>query len=302
METWQLALELNQDREIVAGSAKALARAIRRGADLRIGTEFRHNEHIDVQSTNPGLIRETAEFGVTYLLDDHWTAGFMNLRMPITLLGEDGFGPRAGMSFFLYNQDGQQAVANLFFEGDPTAPSTRAGAANPHPDMPKSHLQETFDADTVAPSRNFIYDFDCFRFYVRDNWQEVLSHDSQGTVLAGSLESLADAFGRGCEVKVGIRGLCNDLSARSSKPIEHEVFVRVGSGYYYYCDDRLFAAGTHPLIRVAPTIPLLYASRSWDVGWLLARTDGVVARWLCDPPWRIFRKSLAHCAMRWFVR
>jgi hypothetical protein len=82
MEIWQLALELDQDRALVAGSAEALARAIRHGADLRIGTEFRHNEHIDVESGNPDLIRETAELGTTYLLDDRWTAGFMNLRMP----------------------------------------------------------------------------------------------------------------------------------------------------------------------------------------------------------------------------
>ena len=32
-----------------------------RGADLRIGTAFRHNEHIDTTSQNPELVRELQE-------------------------------------------------------------------------------------------------------------------------------------------------------------------------------------------------------------------------------------------------
>lgn len=42
MSSWQVALELNEDRECVRGSAEALCDAVRRGADLRIGTAFRH--------------------------------------------------------------------------------------------------------------------------------------------------------------------------------------------------------------------------------------------------------------------
>src|SRR5689334_12610037 len=40
-------LTLNGDRTIRAGSYAALADAIRRAADLRVATEFRHNEHIN---------------------------------------------------------------------------------------------------------------------------------------------------------------------------------------------------------------------------------------------------------------
>ena len=47
MFNWICALELDQDRQIIAGSEKALSDAVRRGADLRVGTTFRHNEHID---------------------------------------------------------------------------------------------------------------------------------------------------------------------------------------------------------------------------------------------------------------
>jgi len=107
--TWKCVYGLNPARQRVAGSAGELAAAIRRGADLRINTAFRHNEHIDTTSKNPELIEEVADFRVTYLLDDRWAAGIINLRQPISL--PDGFGPRPSMSFFLYNQNGQQAVA-----------------------------------------------------------------------------------------------------------------------------------------------------------------------------------------------
>jgi hypothetical protein len=96
-------LALNADRSVRSGSFAALADAIRRAADLRIATEFRHNEHIDTDSASAELVREVAEFRVTYLLDDHWSAGIMTLRQPVSL--SDGFGPRPSMSFFLYNQD-----------------------------------------------------------------------------------------------------------------------------------------------------------------------------------------------------
>ncbi len=77
---WRSALVLNAQRQVVSGSAEALAAAIRHGADLHIYTEFRHNEHIDIKSTNPELIQEVSEFRATYLLEDRWVAGIMTLR------------------------------------------------------------------------------------------------------------------------------------------------------------------------------------------------------------------------------
>jgi hypothetical protein len=54
---WDCVLELDRDRRIVAGSQEDLAGAIDRGADLRIGTEFFHDEHIDTSSDNHERIR-----------------------------------------------------------------------------------------------------------------------------------------------------------------------------------------------------------------------------------------------------
>ena len=92
MPRWVPALELDDQRRIAAGSREALRDAIRRGADLRIGTAFRHNEHIDTASPNPELVQEVPEFRETWLVEDRWVAGVMTLRQPIELPA--GFGPR----------------------------------------------------------------------------------------------------------------------------------------------------------------------------------------------------------------
>jgi hypothetical protein len=68
--TWKCAYSLNNARRPLSGSEEELAAAIRRGADLRIYTEFGHNEHLDTTSKNPELIREVADFRVTYLAEN----------------------------------------------------------------------------------------------------------------------------------------------------------------------------------------------------------------------------------------
>jgi hypothetical protein len=99
MTDWTCALQLDSARSVTAGSEAALCDAVRRGADLRIYTEFRHNEHIDLDSPNDEVVREVAEFRETILVRDGWAAGIMTLRQPVEL--PTGFGPRPSMSFFL---------------------------------------------------------------------------------------------------------------------------------------------------------------------------------------------------------
>ena len=297
--TWKCAYGLNNLRRPISGSEQELAAAIRRGADLRIYTEFRHNEHIDTTSKNPELIREVADFRVTYLLEDRWTAGVINLRQPVSL--PDGFGPRPSMSFFLYNQNGQQAIARPYLDGGPATGRPGRSPLGDHSTMPKYHEQDSWDAGTNAPSSNFIYDFDTFKFWVHDEWEEVLSHAADGKVLSGSIDLLAEEFSRGREVKVGIRGLCADLAADGAPTAEHEVFVQVGS-CYYYTGRKQFMAASQPVVRVRPSVPLRYETRNWDFGWLMPRSDGLVARWLVDPYTLKFHKSDGRYALRWFVR
>ena len=135
---------------------------------------------------------------------------------------------------------------------------------------------------------------------VRCAWREVLSHDDEGIVIAGDVNELAESFARGAEVKVAIRGLCDDLDSDEGPPIKHEVFIHLGA-CYYYTEARLFMASANPVVRTRPSIPLSYGSRQWDFGWLMPRTDGHLACWLCDPYTLKFEKSTARKSMRWFV-
>ncbi|MCH2201653.1 MAG: hypothetical protein MK102_06770 [Fuerstiella sp.] len=295
---WESVLCLDSERRPDSGSVEALTDAIRNGADLRIGTAFRYNEHIDPTSDSDELIKEVMDFRITYLMDDRWVAGIQNLRMPVAL--PDGFGPRESMSFFLYNQDGHQAIARPYLDGREATGQPGPSPVNDWPDMPKYHELQSFDAETNAPSSNFIYDFDCFRFMVRSGWREVLSHDADGKVTGGDLTDLADSFERGAEVKIAVRGLCHDLSEDEDTSVDHEVFIHLGA-CYYYTDQRLFMASANPVVRTRPSIPLGYGSCSWDFGWLMPRTDGHAAYWLCDPHTLKFHRESRRHAIRWFV-
>ena len=219
----------------------------------------------------------------------------MNLRMPIS--PPEGFGPRPSMSFFLYNQNGLQGIARPYLDGVSASGTPGSSPLGEHSDMPKYHQHDGWDSGTNAPSSNFTYHFERFRYIVRDEWRKVLSHESDGRVIGGSLDALVKAFCDGAEIKVGIKGLCDDLGSS----IDHEVFVHTGPGYY--CTERrLFCAGTQPMVRVKSAIPLRYESRGWDFGWLLPRTDGLVMRWLCDPYTLKFTKSKSRHALCWFIR
>ena len=69
-DQWHCVLALDENRRPDSGSTEELARAIRAGADLRVGTAFRHNEHIDPSSESDELIREVMDFRITYLTED----------------------------------------------------------------------------------------------------------------------------------------------------------------------------------------------------------------------------------------
>ena len=237
MHSWTCPLVLDSSRQIVAGSQDALVRAIRRGADLRIYTEFRHNEHIDVRSPSDEKVREVAEFAVTYLVEDRWAAGLMSLRQPVSL--PDGFGPRPSMSFFLYNQDGHQALGRPHLDGQKTEPAPEGG---PHP-MPKYHLIDSHDPATNAPSHNFIYDFDIYKFYVADTVGGSACTTTPTGASSPALSMLSRLpFSDGAAIKVGIGGLCADLAGEGDD-LAHEVFVETGSGYYYVEQDSSLLPG-----------------------------------------------------------
>lgn len=296
MAEWKLVQELDSRRQLIGGDSERLADAIRRGADLRIGTAFRHNEHIDITSSNNEIIQEVMDFRVVYLLENRWVAGIQNLRMPVSL--PDGFGPRASMSFFLYNQDGMQGIARPYLDGQKESGKRGSSAVDLHPEMPKYHEYASWDAGTNAPSSTFVYDFEYFRYFVRESWEEVLSHDAAGNVTEGSLEKLANGVNSGREVKIAVQGLCDNLGGNEG--VSHEVFLHLGA-CYYYTESRMLMASANPVVRSRARIPLEYASGEWDFGWILPRTDGHVAYWMCDPYTLSFEKQTKKHAIRWFL-
>jgi hypothetical protein len=302
---WRCALSLSSDRKVTSGSFADLASAIARGADLRLYTEFLHEEHIAPGSTTPGIndarnrgmIRESIDFRETVLVDGSHVAGINVLRQPLEpTTGFNGTQPK--MSFFMYNMTGEQSHANLLLEGD--APAGQVGVRQivpPDPAMKKMSDQESFDLGTSAPCRNFIYDMECYRFFVRDEWTMVLSHDAEGRVLEGSLAELEQAQIACREFKVAIRGIGVDLGAGP----DHELFTPVGSGFFHTA-RRFHETLSHPLLRVAPAIPMQFRSGNWDVSWVSLRTDGVATIRRLDPYTRHHIDLNARVPCRWFVR
>jgi hypothetical protein len=292
---WKCVYELNRSREVVAGSATDLASAVSRGADLRIYTTFDWVDHMGTEHPDQGVVEETIDLRVAYLLGDDRIAALTPLRYPAD--AGLGFGKEPSLSFYMYNQDGQFGIARPYFRA-----AERHGDPRPRPDFgPHYHVLDWHDAATPSPSHNAVYDFNCYRWLVRDDWREVLAHDEAGEVIDGSLDALVDAFRAGCSVKVAVRDLCSDLAEPGRPPVRHEVFVELGSMYYHR--ERGFHSGESlPLVRIAPAVPLRYAPSNWTFGWVLARTDGRMFHLNVDPYTREISRTSDRYAARWFVR
>lgn len=296
---WRDVLGLNRLREVISGSPEALRHAIACGADLRIFSEFYHDEHIDPASKRHELIQESMDFRATYLIDERWAAGIITLRQPVQL--PDRFGPKPSLSLFLYNEDGGQGIARPFLDGKILDGACGPSPPRDHSAMPNYFEFQRFDDGTNAPSSNFFYAFEKLKYFVRDDWREVLSHSAEGEVLAGSIHAVAQAFRAGAEFKVGIRGLCDDLALPGEAPPNHEVFIQLGS-CYYYTEEKTLVGSSHPVARVRADVPLHYQSNSWDYAWLLPRTDGRCALLIYDPYTLKPRRTSERFAMRWFCR
>ncbi len=164
-------------------------------------------------------------------------------------------------------------------------------------------VQEYFDIGTTGPIRNFVYDMETYRYFVRDDWEEILAHDPEGRVTGGSFAALEAAQIAGREIKVGIRDLGADLAPADGRvgPIGAETFTLVGSGFVHVRAG-LYVTLTHPLVRVAPGIPIRYGSGNWDVAWVFLRTDGQAQVRRIDPYTRAWEDRSARFACRWFAR
>ena len=289
---YETVLELDSSRQVVSGSAEKLNRAIASGADIRVRTDFIHNEHIDPDSADNQRVAETSSFPQTVLIDKVWSAFFMTLRQPIAL--RDGFGEPNSLSLFLYNQDGQQAMARLVM--DHTGPDTALWDGD---DLyPKTHTISVQDAGTSGISKNFIYDFDRFMFFANNGYEELYAHTADGIALNGTVAELEKAYGSGRPIKIAVRGLSRVLWGDSGH--EDELFLH-GSSAYDYTGDPLMICNSFPFVSVPAAIPLVYQPQSYRYCWLLARSDGHVAIRSYNPFTDQWTTRHAHLPVRWFA-
>ena len=293
MVTWDCLLRLDADREIVSGSREALAAAVRRGADLRCYSSFDYAEHMAVPGSDVGPVEEMMNFGVAYWLAGDRTAGIQTTRYPANC--SLGFGDNPSLSFFLNNDDGHNGIARPFLDGR-TGATKQTGYQSP-----KYVVHDHWDDETACPSENFSYRFNEYAWWVRDDWQEVLAHEADGTVVRGSLEALRDAFRAGANLKVGVRRLCAGLCCEGQSPVDHELFVEMGP-IYNHADGGFLGGESQPVVRVAPGVPLRYASGNWNYGWLLPRTDGAVHQLVANPYTHEFIRRADRFPVRWFAR
>ena len=173
-------------------------------------------------------------------------------------------------------------------------------SGSPGCDETKYHDLGGADADTNAPSRNFIYDFYSYKFLANDGWREILSCDADGNVLSGDPKALDEASNAGLELKVAIDGICQGLWGEEVQ-LHHTLFIQTGP-HYYYDKTGYMVAETRPFVRVKPAIPMVYESHNWDFGWAIVRSDGHVAGLYFDPYTLKSRRTFSRHAMRWFTR
>jgi len=292
MRNWTCAYQLDKQRNPSAGSSDDLLAALRRGADLRIYTTFDWLDHMGAELPDQGLVEETIDLRVVYLLDEKWVAALTALRYPAN--AGLGFGTDPSLSFFMYNQSGQFGIARPYFENAATPRAVPDFGAN-------YHMIDHADYDTASPSHNAIYEFNTFRWLVADDWMEMLAHDAEGNVTAGSLDALNGAFRNGCSIKVAVQNLCRDLTPDGQPALEHAVLVELGS-LYNHIECGFLSGESLPLVRIAPAIPLRYETGNWNFGWILPRTDGVVFHLVVDPYSRAVRQYSDRYAMSWFAR
>lgn len=297
---WTCVQELDANRHPVTGSDRAVSEAVARGADLRVYTEWRFEEHVAPDLNRPaetdecGLMQEVIDFRQTIFVEPSYAVGVTTLRQAILPIA--GFNPQGvpRMSFFMYDVQGRQRCANVLLD-DNAAPA-EAGNVRIMPmrdDMPLMSEVELHDENTKAPSTNFIYRMERYRYFVRDDWREVLAHDATGEVASGSFEALHTAHHAGCDLKVAIRNLAGGDT--------HEIISPVGTSWVHTTRAALESL-THPLVRVRGATPLKYSSGNWDVAWIFVSTTGKATVRRLDPYRRVFVDEATQLACRWFAR
>ena len=224
---WTNILELGSNRDIAAGSTAELYAALNRGADLRVYTEWIYEEHAapDPGDGDPrynGTFQEVIDFRETYLIGSSYAAGITTLRQ--SMLPVVGFNPDAGprMSFFLYDMEGRQGCSHVMLDDELYAPPGTHREVEAPAKFPKLSSTQLNDEGSSGPSMQFAYDFERYRYWVRDDWELLLAHKTDGTVTSGSWRDLHNAQLAGKDIKIGLAAVAAAVAASNG--------VRAGGG------------------------------------------------------------------------
>ena len=274
---WTKICSVAGDFQPAAGSVAAVAEAVRRGADLRRFSTY------DPEST--GLVEETMSLQTTWVFDDEHVGGLSTLRHPVDA-GLD-FWSRPTMAYWIFNVTAPSASAMVPMDGQA---ADRAEDGWVYVD--NTPFDRALDKQWLSKQ---------YHWWVRDDWEEVCTHDEDGNPSRGSWEDVRSAANDGCELKVGIRDLWSHLASPGVEPPEHEVFTTCGT-QFAHVDGAFFGALTTPTFLVRPVAPLKFRDDVVEPGWLLVRSDGRVKRQTLNVSTFKWEQTWGRYAVRWFAR
>jgi hypothetical protein len=274
---WSELCRISGNFSPVSGKVEDVAEAVRHGADLRRFSTY------DPDST--GLVEETMTLQTTWVFDNDHVGGLATLRQPVYCALDFAEGP--SLACWIFNVAAPSGMAMVPLDGQPVKDATGKWAkVENHP--------FTKGDDTQWLSKEY-------RWWARDNWQEIYAHDEQGESLRGVWQDVREAANTGRVLKVGIRNLWAHLSPDAESAPDHEVFIECGV-QFAHVDAGFFGALTIPTFLVKPRIPLQFSKESFTPGWVLVRTDGRVCRQTLDPATMRWQRDWTRHAIRWFAR
>ena len=162
--------------------------------------------------------------------------------MPVQL--PDGFGPRESMSFFMYDQDGQQAVARLIRRANSHGRHNGQTISRTCRDIWNS-IAGMISHECALPRTSSISSTFIAFVYLTGGRKCWLTMRMSGTVQSGCLEDRRAAFNTGAELKVAIRGLCSIFQLLITATNPNTKCSSIGIVYYLHPKQ---ASSSVPLI------------------------------------------------------
>jgi len=274
---WVKLCSVGEDFRVIDGDPTSVAEAVRQGADLRRYSTY-----------NPaltGLVEETMALQTTWVFDDGHVGGLSTLRHP----AECGlrFFKQPSMAYWIFSVGAPSSSAFVPLDGNPAD-----GATGSWVRVEEQPFDSRSDAAWLSKK---------YHWWVRDDWEEIYSHDAQGGSLQGCWKDVCRAAASGRALKVGIRNPWDHLVSKNDSVPAYEAFIECGT-QFAHLDAGFFAAMTIPTLLVGPCVPLKFTGENFESGWLLVRTNGSVDRQILDPSTFKWHCVQTRHALRWFAR